>query len=1814
MLENWAKALDQDPSDPELWRCAARFAGAMNSTRLKRFCLEAAIELDDDPAAEEVEPPSIAEALAGESLKSQQELLGDSMARSHPIMAPWTTKDMPDYIKKLEDPMKYLPDPTRLLTPPASSPSEDQQMLESGQGETLTVSSWSQLGRELMKHLEDTRAALLTCESVLEEAQGDVNMSQQPEPEARRIQNAVEEAQSSEEPVSATSDKKTEQGEQEKKNGVSPEAPESEKDKVQNDRSESAPATRKRSQSAAGLAEPADEDASHGTRSKRVRRRETADYKALSKAVEKAPPPGPSIASQLEAYQLSDQHLFQVTQSFLEHIGVEDDDAYQRLKELKDSAMTEDRMAGLTPLASKDLRVATTNLTDSTAKVLLNKEEQASLGLSSFLEHAKSGSQDQTTTTPFNNHKGLQAFVEQRNQTADSTGGDAAYEWVRFISTTYAVNKWDDEMKTLVVQMLNQHHAGLFERTTQELDQGRLEGLATLIPMLLELHIDIYERITNPNSVVDYATRVSTKDRLNRWLGVASRYVHSLQAAQDDPIFIRHMWASVMAASLAEEPVREHMLSMWTSLRNFLIEHECAPISLPNNVVMPHITAEAADREISKLTTMDFFLGLFQDEQKDPDYVIRTLEPVLNPKSVRVVSQDESQNGSPTGTSGERRDDSQSEEQDEPREASSAETKGIPIVDCASQDLRDLWKFLTTSSTELRLFLWSQLGQAYATIGYKTKKFSCHLKSIEMIISDLDGETYCKTSDESRQLMLMRTLKSLDEQLVLALTMGINEPSAFDVIDEDHLKASAAALAKANCLLHVVALCEDEIRIGITPSPASKPTFQSFSNKLREMQVRAWTLQYVLLDAAVSQLNCFALPDVERAGFLAAVHRVVGLRKYCSVSNKIFLNIMKREILRMKDLENWEDYIEQVLIDLYGLKLGVGAYAAEEHGCLAEPLTKPKTLELVERVMMLANRMPIKDLLKSELKTAIDHMQQTIGQLKSTPPMSHNLRNFNEYLKKPIHPLRLYRALKGSVDLDAVNIPPRSDAILAKHGWFNLLGMIALAKFKGVDLNRRQTPGATDDLRVGTTFLRLQLQFTPDRWDTWFRLAECFDYELDEAVLWSADKINKDRAELVKFQRHAIHCYTLALSHSRNVDIEQYEGDPLHDLYYRFAMRMYASSREPFAMEPFKHAEQERYCIEMSGISTFKRIVHVEMKQYKVWKFAAKLFKMAMGRQPQNWQSPYMLAKCYWKMYTLKEDEMDEADKKSRPSVTMLIDILKKTVDVAWNARKSRRSEPILEPHYKIVSVLHKLVKRGDIPAKDAANILSEQPFGVKFSEEDHYAAFIEPEDWEEYAINNLTKLQDKDKSNWQHRIIMRHAKIVFDDNEDQHNAAKTAFNILSDSMLTKTMVMNVWKCEAERPGRHHVYTERYTRFVTDLLVILSDRANMEQLLRRIRKKSADFYHFTDLWHTACLEFVRILRRTYMMIDSPEEVFKSMPTEEFEIVTEGITEWAAGDGPYTRAFSCMKDAIELKKLNGGLTRSGPIDDLIVDCYCKIYLDIRESLPSPSQVIAERNQAKAAGAEAKPVHAALSSILNPAEGHESRGATPTPQDSERAEGSTRRRTGIRRPDIVRRAEAAVAKAMEPRAGPVKSRLGSMSSKRGSQTPVAAHSDDGSDEDGPDAQVRREAADVEMKDDGDGDDADDESDLSEAPEESDEEMPPGLMFPNLRRADTAAEASGEEADSESEGDEEEAEEEAEEDGEEEVGEPDEGDEEGHHEDDPEGEHELEDEQDETALEDEETALHTADEEQHDEDHDHEDGDTEMADVETAPQTPT
>ena len=109
--------------------------------------------------------------------------------------------------------------------------------------------------------------------------------------------------------------------------------------------------------------------------------------------------------------------------------------------------------------------------------------------------------------------------------------------------------------------------------------------------------------------------------------------------------------------------------------------------------------------------------------------------------------------------------------------------------------------------------------------------------------------------------------------------------------------------------------------------------------------------------------------------------------------------------------------------------------------------------------------------------------------------------------------------------------------------------------------------------------------------------------------------------------------------------------------------------------------------------------------------------------------------------------------------------------------------------------------------------------------------------------------------------MAVRAAHVIYDDQKDA-TAAASAKNELTHQIFTKTMTIQVWKPEFERPGRHFVFTTRYVYFFVSLLDQLDDRASLDQLLRRVRKKQGDFINHTKLWEDICLTYARVWNRS----------------------------------------------------------------------------------------------------------------------------------------------------------------------------------------------------------------------------------------------------------------------------------------------------------------------------------------------------------------
>ncbi|KUJ07603.1 uncharacterized protein LY89DRAFT_631177 [Mollisia scopiformis] len=1709
-IDNFALALASDESDTELWRRAARIGATLGSRRIARYCLEAAVEVDDDPTVAELDPAALEEGFAGEQLKEHLDVLGDETALSHPIMAPFKRKTMPDFLLKHMDPYPFLPDSTKLL----DRGEEDGNQPEAAEQRKIVAvpeRSWHSLGSKLcdvflatMGGAEDyisTTGLVINLPPDVEQMLGvelahtdDQVMKDAPITESPTAESEAASAT----PVTGKSDEQS--VEVITTTTTVPLAQEPRQSSV------SLP-TRKRSQSAAGIRETPEEDSSTQKRSKRIRNRDsTADGTADVTT---------QYAEQLKSFERADEDAFKFVGCLLQKLSVDDLGSLAELQEVLSPDEKTDAAEVTGNIVIRDLRdilrswddaKASEFINSNAAEILGSSVNSANAGLAAFLEHSKTGPQKLSNIPMLGESEGLADFVEK----VDSSWmplQDIVWEFVCTLMSSYHTSLWQEQLKFVIVRLITFLDSTVFDRIQSEIEQAKspsdLQKLEDMVEGLFELHIDIYTRITNPNSVVPFETRLTTKERLDRWADLAADVVQSrTTTSSNDDLSLRYLWASVFYATMADNVSREHKVLCWSDLQALLQESGKPVIELQNNAVMLEISAEAAEREVSKLTTMDFFFNLFQTDRSDPLAIIETLEPVLDPESACAVPDTEVVNGVEVSDG----------------------------MDSTPAALREMWKFLQTGSTSLRLFLWQRLNEAYGSIGYSTKVLSCNLKSIEVIVGALRSSEYADLPPDHRHRRLLTWFKALDDLLVKALTLALNDAAAcFEIIDERHIKSTCSALAQLTRILHAASLFDDEVRIGMTPLPqtpayAQNGTFSNFTNKLREMQVRTWALQYTLIKEAMTQNHeLFPTPDNDLADYLALVHYALGMRKACKASNKIFLKMMKVEMTRFKHIEKWEDYLGQVLYDLFGLRLGVGLYELEEHGCPTEPLDRRTVLNIADQIIVLANRMSMKDLLKHELRPTIEKMQTAVGLAKSTPHMLHNLRNYTEYLKTSLRPLDMYKAWRGQVLVDSVPVTT-PETPLADKGWYFLLGMINLTKFRS---QKRLGPGAqTDDLRVGVSFLRLQLQFTAEHWETWYRLAQCFDFELEEEVLWSADKINNHRAELTKTQRSAIHCYVMALSTAvRNADDSFATAEKLSEMYYDFGMRIYSSSREPFGMEAFWTDEYEKHMSGSTGM--YKKPLHEELSRYRAWKYAGRLFRESLRDKPNNWMAHFMLGKCLWKMYCKADEEWDEKLRATRPSVDAVLRAFVNSIRHVPKPRDSRQ-EPVLEPHYKLVSIVHKLVTMRALEPQAGADLLQKQPFAIRKGEDVTIADY---EEWEPFVLESLRHLRNSDKQHWHHRMIARAANILFDENNPDYVQAQAAKHEFRESIFTKTMHVMVWKPDAERPGRHCVYMERYVHYMTKLLWITNDKPNMEALVKRVRKKGNDFHRFEKVWSEACNTYLKMIRRTSNIPPSMDDVFKNVSHEEFEILCDRLGTWTADPNVQHPALEALRESSELKKLNAGLMKPPPIDDLINDAWAVLYTQVAKNIPGPEP--SSLHAAQTDGASASPGAAAVRAMgpmsLNNLVMDMNGTQISVPLTVAGSEASRPRKTGISRRDVLKRAELAVSRIPDiPRLiAPSTSRprisepspsliLGSNAEQDQKQrsasvsTPrVEAPSVQQDNEQGDQEEQEERHDDQESERGSVHDSADDESDLSDVPDMDDVDS--ATIFPNLVRRD-------------------------------------------------------------------------------------------------------
>lgn len=838
--------------------------------------------------------------------------------------------------------------------------------------------------------------------------------------------------------------------------------------------------------------------------------------------------------------------------------------------------------------------------------------------------------------------RGLEAFADRLDQGWVSLN-QLAMAWVKAFlapedhirdtrdttaSSAYEAFLWPDNLKETIVQLLVKEDEFIFEalsgeaaflaenRSDVEVDLKKSSrSLIEVVQNIFELHLDIYGRITNPNSEVDTSTRTGQRDRLQRWASLAHRTLKweeetNAKVVPENTCSIRFLWAYAVLADLCEscsgELVRLYFQDLGSALRNL----GSPVIKLHNNAIIPEISVEAAEKKISRLITMDFFVNVFSPNKDDPVALIESLEPILEKSSQRIRSDPSALNQTADATV----DPDVSNDMDQ-RQADGT------FSDISEPYKEQTLQFLDKASLSMRLLLWRKLIDAYSVIQYTPRIFVCYLRCLGLITNYLQSPQYMDQSEDNRQKGFFRWLRSLDDLLRWTLALALTDAKSLDCMDEANLRDAMSDLATLQYILHAFVAWDDLIRTGLRDAPkqpnnSANTAHSNAMDKFRDMVIKVWTLQYVLLRESAAQTSTDT-PATNRGlvSYLKLTHKSLGSRNYCKLSNKVLVRLTKQEISRMDNFVDSEVEAAQLILDLYGLKVCPGSKEVDDHGCPAENLDRHNAIEIMDRVLVQAYRLNNKDLIKSELRNTIEKMQEVIKVPRITPLVRRNEDTLDGFLISPINPLSLSRALRGIGELPYQKLHGESFQI-AEKGWYFLQGYMALSKFRS---QRRTVPGMTQDLDTAEKFFRHDLFQGFEKWETWYRLAQVYDARIEEHTTWSSEKMNDSMLELVTLQRNAIHCYTMAVATAERCAEPSFDMfQKVADLYSDFGIRVYGSSREPFSMEAFS---VEGFTKHFNGTSKgmYQGQPFKPVSLYVAWRFARTLLRRALVHKPDSW-------------------------------------------------------------------------------------------------------------------------------------------------------------------------------------------------------------------------------------------------------------------------------------------------------------------------------------------------------------------------------------------------------------------------------------------------------------------------------------------------------------------------------------------------------------------------------------------------------------------
>ena len=1009
---------------------------------------------------------------------------------------------------------------------------------------------------------------------------------------------------------------------------------------------------------------------------------------------------------------------------------------------------------------------------------------------------------------------------------------------------------------------------------------------------------------------------VSLNDKLLRWgyfieeLLCVLEVKQTLKESQTLRYFLRYRWATVhliKSLGLFWQDGKS-IMKLLQEISESIPHPHCESITLPNYGNINNLNFERI-QSLMRTVSILSILGkvFFADSGMNNDEAIHLLEKILIGCTYDIDQG--------------RTDDSCNNDK----------------LDFDSNSFSAIQGFLENSPVELKLGLWDILLQYYKDNKEYVKLQVAFEENASFFLSFLLSSEFDNISS-NRDETLVRVLGSYGGHLKTYVStleyLSFNLPYLGQSVTK--MSDTVQAFLKFFELFYLFSVHEEAAIISSAKTSVKEKSVKAYE-RFKDIFVNTITLILVYFkDYMLKDMDSFESSTLTIVNeLMCCVHEQLGWRRLCDAGNGLFLKFLQDYFLKL-DYSVKSEHIYQVLRCRFHYNISVGTFALESHDTIKASEIDSETVEKFSKFILplCFKKNPLLSPPKGDLKLIIDKFYEAVGNKNYGSEISRRNESFIEdFLETTSLTPKLLRELfNGLIHIEEAT----TQGSVVKDGLFFLEGLLAFISYK---YRKKTTQSRTVELESVIKLLKNDLFHGTKRIEGWYLLGQAYGYLVEDDLIWTADKLTVPERKIstANLQRKSLLCYFMAINEItklRNYEEKHMLKDVIDQIMMSFSKSMYNAIQTPMEMHAFKVQPSSRLVNKPEGVTHTTLLQSSPVKHSLCLKIIHRTFRLAIKAKPSEWMPYYYLAKVETK---LKDSAFPALDTMQRACL--------------FAKEQSNPADPIIEPHYKLIVLTYKYLKKDRLTVEDAVNVLKTNP--VLINKEEEIDNPCTTEEFYSFTIKLLKRLIAYDKKKWQHKPKYRISKIYFDDLKDYAKAKDEMSSILSLKATSKALVQ-IWKPENERSGKHFHYTYQYALFYVNILLQKKDLKSLVQMLPKLRRSNSTMFNLPIVWETLCSSICKIIRGLLKIDDNLSENF-IMPLSFQKFISNSNISMEK------MKSECLPDELlihvyfllvitDMKKLNNGFGPTSLIDDLMICVFIKIYMhfDKREASPNTSE--------------------------------------------------------------------------------------------------------------------------------------------------------------------------------------------------------------------------------------------------------------------------